>query len=94
MKVKVLLLGHNGMLGNAVYKYLQEDKNIELVTMTKRWGDAGFEGEIKLLPETSTKFFYEGENDRQIEFQLDKNNKVIKVWLVDSGLIHEFKITP
>lgn len=49
MKVKVLLLGHNGMLGNAVYKYLQEDKNIELVTMTKRWGDAGFEGEIKLL---------------------------------------------
>lgn len=55
---------------------------------------ANNEDEIKLLPETATKFFYEGENDRQIEFHLDKNNKVIKVWLVDSGLINEFKITP
>ena len=49
------------------------------------------EGEVKLLPESSTKFFYEGENDRQIKFQLTKNNKVIKVWLIDSGLKHELK---
>ncbi|MCX6295427.1 MAG: serine hydrolase, partial [Bacteroidetes bacterium] len=47
------------------------------------------EGEIKLLPESTTQFFYSGENDRKIEFELDKNNAIIKVWLIDSGLKHE-----
>jgi CubicO group peptidase (beta-lactamase class C family) len=52
--------------------------------------DAGSSEEIKLLPETETKFFYEGENDRQIEFGLNDSKKVTKLWLIVSGLKHEF----
>ncbi len=53
--------------------------------------DTTNDDEYKLLAETATKFFYEGENDRQIEFQLNNNNKIIKVWSIDSGLKHELK---
>ena len=53
--------------------------------------DEANDDDIKLLPESKTKFFYEGENDRQIEFQLNKNNKVINAWLIDSGLKHQLK---
>ena len=45
----------------------------------------------KLEKSSKTKFFYSGENDRQIEFQLNNQNKIIKVWLIDSGLKHELK---
>ena len=53
--------------------------------------DEANDDDIKLLPESKTKFFYEGENDRQIEFQLNKNNKVLNAWLIDSGLKHQLK---
>lgn len=65
-------------------KILIKDNYLHLI-------DEANDDDIKLLPETKTKFFYEGENDRQIEFQLNKNNKVIKAWLIDSGLKHELK---
>lgn len=52
---------------------------------------AGPEGELRLIPETGTRFFYEGENDRQVEFSLNRNNKVIKSWLIASGIKHELK---
>jgi len=37
--IKVLVLGHNGMLGNAVYKYLNEQKDVSVVIFSKknRW---------------------------------------------------------
>jgi CubicO group peptidase (beta-lactamase class C family) len=52
---------------------------------------SGQEGEIKLLPENKTKFFYAGENDRQVEFSLNKDNKIINAWLIDSGIKQELK---
>ncbi len=39
--MKVLVLGHNGMLGNAVFKYLTQ-KGLELVTTKHRWPSAEF----------------------------------------------------
>lgn len=40
---KVLILGHRGMLGNAVYSYLATKKNdFELLTTDTRWGDDTF----------------------------------------------------
>ena len=37
--IEVLVLGHNGMLGNAVYKYLNEQKDVSVVIFSKknRW---------------------------------------------------------
>lgn len=40
---KVLILGHKGMLGNAVHTYLSEHKNsYALLTLEERWGDDAF----------------------------------------------------
>ena len=39
--MKVLVLGHNGMLGNAVFKYLSTNQ-INLVTTNLRWPDENF----------------------------------------------------
>jgi CubicO group peptidase (beta-lactamase class C family) len=47
--------------------------------------------EIKLLPETETKFFYQGENDRQIEFELNSDKKIIKSWIIEGGIKQELK---
>jgi CubicO group peptidase (beta-lactamase class C family) len=49
------------------------------------------EGEIKLLAESETKFFYSGENDRQVEFEFDRDKKIIKAWSIDSGIKKELK---
>lgn len=46
---KVLVLGHKGMLGNVVYKYLSLQGAYTLVTIPSRWGDASFEGDIRKL---------------------------------------------
>jgi len=46
---KILILGHRGMLGNAVYAYLGEKADVSLLTMSARWGDALFEEEIRKL---------------------------------------------
>ena len=51
--------------------------------------DIGTEGEIKLIPETENKLFFEGENDRQIEFELDRGQKVKKAWITASGIKYE-----
>lgn len=45
---KILVLGHKGMLGNAVCKYLQKKSDIyEIVVTEKRWGDENFVSEMK-----------------------------------------------
>ncbi len=44
---KVLVLGHTGMLGNAVYKYLHNQKDKFLVlTSSERWPDESFKDEL------------------------------------------------
>ncbi len=48
------------------------------------------EGEIKLIPETEQRFFFEGENNRQIEFSGD-DNEMIKAWIIASGIKHQLK---
>ena len=40
--VKVLVLGHTGMLGNCVYKYFSSFQNIETFTVDGRWPDDDF----------------------------------------------------
>ena len=40
--VKVLVLGHTGMLGNCVHKYFSSFKNIETFTVDGRWPDDDF----------------------------------------------------
>jgi CubicO group peptidase (beta-lactamase class C family) len=52
---------------------------------------AGPEGEIELKPETETKFFFENENNRQVEFSLDKDNKVVNSWIIASGIKYKMK---
>ncbi len=41
--------------------------------------------DIELKPESLTKFFYGDGSDRQLEFQLDSNGKVLKVWFINTG---------
>tara|TARA_Y100001963_G_scaffold1683_1_gene2383 strand:+ start:3631 stop:4362 length:732 start_codon:yes stop_codon:yes gene_type:complete len=40
--MKILVLGHKGMLGHMVYKYLSTKKDCELVTTNLRWPDNEF----------------------------------------------------
>lgn len=46
MNIKVLLLGHKGMLGHMVFKYLQT-KGIEIETTDLRWPSDGFKETVK-----------------------------------------------
>ena len=50
------------------------------------------EPDLKLLPESNTKFFSTNkEYDWQIEFQTDDNSKVLKTYFIFSGLKKEAK---
>jgi dTDP-4-dehydrorhamnose reductase len=44
--MRVLVLGHKGMLGRAVYKYLQTQPAVTILTLETRWGEEGFKDEI------------------------------------------------
>lgn len=39
---KILILGHNGMLGNALFKFFNENKQYTVTTTKERWGDVSF----------------------------------------------------
>ncbi len=47
--------------------------------------------DIELKPESITKFFYADGTDRQIEFEVDSNGKVIKTWFLNMGQKGEMK---
>src|SRR4030095_1879912 len=47
--------------------------------------------DIELKPESATKFFYGDGTDRQIEFEIDNNGKVIKTWFLNMGQKGELK---
>jgi CubicO group peptidase (beta-lactamase class C family) len=47
--------------------------------------------DIELKPESETKFFYADGTDRQLEFELDKNGTVTKIWFLNSGQKGEMK---
>ena len=47
--MKILVLGHRGMLGRAVYKFFVEHTDNEVFTISARWGEANFAQEIKNL---------------------------------------------
>ena len=49
--------------------------------------------DIELKPESNTKFFYADGTDRQIEFDIDNNGKVIKTWFINMGQKGEMKKT-
>ncbi|MFZ1452417.1 MAG: serine hydrolase domain-containing protein [Ferruginibacter sp.] len=46
---------------------------------------------IELKPESATKFFFSGGYDRQIEFELDTNKKITKLWLINYGIKTAFQ---
>lgn len=41
--------------------------------------------DIELKPESPTKFFYADGTDRQLEFEVDKAGKVVKIWFINNG---------
>jgi CubicO group peptidase (beta-lactamase class C family) len=47
--------------------------------------------DIELKPESDTKFFYSDGTDRQIEFEVDVEGKVAKVWFLNTGQKGELK---
>ena len=40
--------------------------------------------DIELKPESETKFFYSDDSNRQLEFEVDKNGKVVKIWFINN----------
>jgi len=47
--------------------------------------------DVELKPESNTKFFYSDGSDRQLEFEVDKDGKVTKIWFLNSGQKGEMK---
>lgn len=47
--------------------------------------------DIELKSESETKFFYADESDRQLEFEVDKSGKVVKIWFINNGQKGEMK---
>ena len=47
--------------------------------------------DIELKPESETKFFYDDDSDRQLEFEIDNTGKVTKIWFINSGQRGEMK---
>ena len=45
--MKILVLGHRGMLGRAVTKFFAENTNHEVITISSRWGESNFNEEVK-----------------------------------------------
>ena len=56
------------------------------------WVTIQGEPDLKLLPESSTKFFSsDKEYDWQLEFVTDTNGKIVKTYFIFSGLKKEVK---
>lgn len=49
------------------------------------------DSDIELKPESSTKFFYADESDRQIEFKIDKSGKIVNTFFITGGIKEEMK---
>ncbi len=49
MPKKILILGHRGMLGNAVYRYFSTLTNYDIHTLETRFGEPTFTDEIKKI---------------------------------------------
>jgi CubicO group peptidase (beta-lactamase class C family) len=47
--------------------------------------------DIELKPESETKFFYADDSDRQLEFEVDKSGKAVKIWFVNNEQRGEMK---
>ncbi|PIP68739.1 hypothetical protein COX93_00355 [Candidatus Nomurabacteria bacterium CG_4_10_14_0_2_um_filter_30_12] len=46
---KILILGHKGMLGDAVFRYFRKNKNFAVITIEERWPGQDFKGKITTL---------------------------------------------
>ena len=47
--------------------------------------------DIELKPESNTKFFYADDSNRQLQFDLDKEGKVVKIWFINNEQRGEMK---
>ena len=47
--------------------------------------------DIELKPESATKFYYADGSDRQLEFEVDKDGKVVKIWFINNEQRGEMK---
>jgi CubicO group peptidase (beta-lactamase class C family) len=47
--------------------------------------------DIELKPESATKFFYADGSNRQLEFELDANGNVVKIWFINNEQRGEMK---
>lgn len=46
---------------------------------------------VELKPESATKFFYADGSDRQFEFELNAQKKVVKAWIINYGVRTDFQ---
>lgn len=73
------------ILENYIGKYIATGV-IELIKKENKLYRRAEDGsEIELRSESNKRFFYADESDRFIEFDLDKNGKMIKAWFINNG---------
>jgi hypothetical protein len=70
------------ILDNYVGKYLV-DNPLELIKKdNKLYRHRDGAPDVELKPESATRFFYADGSDRFVEFETDKNGKMLKAWFV------------
>ena len=87
--MKILVLGHRGMLGHMVHKYLSTKKDCELVTINSRWSSEDFIREVLSFNGNYIINCIGAIHQRKTEFDV---NVDLPIWLdsncVDCRIIH------
>ena len=87
--MKILVLGHRGMLGHMVHKYLSTKKDCELVTINSRWSSEDFIREVLSFNGNYIINCIGAIHQRKTEFDV---NIDLPIWLdsncVDCRIIH------
>ncbi|MBA2613996.1 MAG: serine hydrolase [Bacteroidetes bacterium] len=85
-KIKIDLLLLDNYVGN-YYRKIQDKKYIQVIKKNKKlYLINGNEEGVEMKPESNTKFFLEDGSDRQMEFVVDANGKVLQTWLIRGGV--------
>ena len=91
-KLKVFIAGHKGMVGSAIYRQLQDDSDITIITKDR--------GELDLLSQSSVRDFFQSEKPDQVYLAAAKvggiyaNNEypaqfIHQNLVIQSNIIHE-----
>ena len=73
-------------------KYQVEDNILEIFKKDQKlYRRIAGADDVQLKPESNTKFFYANNNDKQMEFEVDQNGKLIKGYFTFGGTKLEMK---